>query len=304
MSLDGVTLDQLRTLRVVAEAGSFSAGARALGITQAAVSQAMERLEAQLGLRLFDRSGRTARLTSHGASIVAGSAGIDAELRHLGEIVEGLAKGRESRLSIVVDTMFPTSSLVDFARAVGREHPTVELLVLTETLSSVSALVRDKSATLGVAIEDADLDGLNQRRIADVRLIPVAAASHPLARAKGPLDARDLAGAVQIVMSERTKSDVDRGVLSSRTWRVVDLPTKHALILHGLGFGHLPEHLIRDDLRTKRLVPLPLAAWGGEEPRRGLFLVSRKGAVLGPVARWAESQLTRLCRRVVEHHTK
>src|SRR5262245_7864909 len=101
MSLEGVTLDQLRTLRAVAETGSFSSAARKLGITQAAVSQAMERLEAQLGLRLFDRSGRTARLTQHGESIVAGTEGIDAELRHLGEVVESLALGKESKLAIV-----------------------------------------------------------------------------------------------------------------------------------------------------------------------------------------------------------
>src|SRR5262249_42706011 len=151
--------------------------------------------------------------------------------------------GKESRLAIVVDAMFPTQSLVDFARELGRDHPTVELVVLTETLTAVTDLVRDKTATFGVAIEDADLKGLNQKRIADLRLVPVAAPSHPLAKAKGPLD-RELSSAVQIVMSERTKTGVDRGIVSNRTWRVVDLATKHALILNGLGFGHLPEHLV------------------------------------------------------------
>ena len=56
--LEGVTIEQLRTLRAVAEAGSFSAAARKLGRVQAAVSQSIDRLEAQLGLRLFDRTGR------------------------------------------------------------------------------------------------------------------------------------------------------------------------------------------------------------------------------------------------------
>ena len=64
--LEGVTIEQLRTLRAVAEAGSFSAAARKLGRVQAAVSQSIERLESQLGLRLFDRSGRVPRLTQHG----------------------------------------------------------------------------------------------------------------------------------------------------------------------------------------------------------------------------------------------
>src|SRR4051812_50089050 len=67
--LEGVTIEQLRTLRAVAEAGSFSGAARKLGRVQAAVSQAMDRLEAQLGLRLFDRTGRVPKLTRHGEAV-------------------------------------------------------------------------------------------------------------------------------------------------------------------------------------------------------------------------------------------
>src|SRR6266568_1926631 len=80
--IEGVTIEQLRTLRAVAEAGSFSAAARKLGRVQAGVSQSIDRLEAQLGLRLFDRSGRVPRLTRHGEAIVAAAlrieSGVDA----------------------------------------------------------------------------------------------------------------------------------------------------------------------------------------------------------------------------------
>src|SRR6202040_881806 len=69
--LERVTIEQLRPLRAVADAGSFSAAARKLGRVQAAVSQSIDRLEAQLGLRLFDRSGRVPRLTRNGEAILA-----------------------------------------------------------------------------------------------------------------------------------------------------------------------------------------------------------------------------------------
>src|SRR6476661_10512161 len=103
--LEGVTLEQLRTLRAVAEAGSFSAAARKLGRVQAAVSQSIDRLEAQLGLRLFDRTGRVPRLTEHGALIAAASARIEAGLDALGELVASLERGEEKTLPIVVDAM-------------------------------------------------------------------------------------------------------------------------------------------------------------------------------------------------------
>ena len=92
----------------------------------------------------------------------------------------------------------------------------------------------------------------------------------------------------------------DHGVFSPRTWRVVDLATKQALIAGGLGWGHMPEHLVREELRTGRLVELRLDAWGSVAPRRSLVLVWRRQAVMGPVAEWAQQRLSELCKKVVE----
>lgn len=299
--LEGVTIEQLRTLRAVAETGSFSAAARKLGRVQAAVSQSIDRLEAQLGLRLFDRSGRTPRLTRHGEAVAAAARTVEGGFDALEDVVQGLKRGAESTLSIVVDAMFPASSLVAFAQEFAREHPSVELVLFTEVLSAVTAHVREKRSTWGIALEDADLTDLERRAIADIRLLPVAAASHPLARRGAPIDAGGLRDAVQIVLGEHRqeahRAGDDQGVLSPRTWRVVDLATKHALIAGGLGWGHMPEHLVRSDLEAGRLVALDLEAWGPGPLRRSLVLVWRRGVTMGPVARWAEERLSHLCCR-------
>jgi DNA-binding transcriptional LysR family regulator len=55
--LDGVTLDQFRTFVAAADEGSFSAAGRRLGRAQSVVSQTLANMEAQLGTKLFDRSG-------------------------------------------------------------------------------------------------------------------------------------------------------------------------------------------------------------------------------------------------------
>jgi DNA-binding transcriptional LysR family regulator len=301
--LEGVTIEQLRTLRAVAEAGSFSAAARKLGRVQAAVSQSIDRLEAQLALRLFDRTGRVPVLTAHGEAIVAAAAKVEGDVDALDELVGSLKRGAERTLPIVVDALFPTESLVVFAKDFAAEHPDVQLVLFTEVLSSVTAHVREKRSAWGIALEDADLADLDRRPIADVVLVPVAAADHPLARHQGSIDAAALAGNVQIVLAEHRhegqRASEDRGVFSARTWRVVDLPTKQALILGGLGWGHIPEHVAREDLRTGRLVELHLDAWGSVAPRRSLVLVWRRGAVMGPVARWAQERLAHLCQRAI-----
>jgi len=306
----GVTLEQIRTLLSVAEEGSFSGAARKLGRVQAAVSQSIHRLESQLGLRLFDRSSRSARLTARGEAVVAAALRIAGEAEHFDRFVEDLKRGHETELSIVVDSMFPSDALVTFAREFGDRYPSVDLTVRTETLSAAAALVRDRWAAIGIAGTDTDLSDLEQRHIVDIRMIPVVAPSHPLARVEGMIEDTTLADHVQIVLSERSESKAHGttgpGIFSTKTWRVVDLMTKHALLVGGVGWGHEPEHIVHADLRQGRLVELHLAAWQSNAPRRSLSLVYRKRGSLGPIARAAGKRLTSLCQETIEsrsHHT-
>ena len=62
----------------------------------------------------------------------------------------------------------------------------------------------------------------------------------------------------------------------------------------------MPEHLVREELRSGRLVELRLDAWGSVAPRRSLVLVWRRQAVLGPVAEWAQHHLSELCKKAVD----
>ncbi|QSQ24460.1 LysR family transcriptional regulator [Pyxidicoccus parkwayensis] len=310
--LESVTIEQLRTLRAVAEEGSFTAAARKLGQGQPAVSQAMKRLEKQLGLRLFDRSSRVPRLTAKGEAVVAAAQRLHEDLSSFQALIGRLKSGEETKLSLAVDAMFPTAALLAFIKELAATHPGVELALEIELLAAVTALVRERRATLGIAGTDVDLAGLEQRPIALLRMIPVAAPSHPLATVKGVLTDAHLASAVQVVLSERMPAgqpgSTDKGVFSTRTWRVADLMTKHALIVGGLGWGHEPEHLVREDLAAGRLIELKLAAWeGGLPPQRSLVLVRRKGSPLGPVATWASNRLTTLCQEALtaaHHHTR
>jgi DNA-binding transcriptional LysR family regulator len=288
----------------VVEAGSFSAAARKLGRVQAAVSQSIDRLEGQLGLRLFDRSGRVPRLTQHGEAVVAAAGRVAGDVEALDELVASLKRGVETTLRVVVDVMFPTASLVAFAKEFGDAYPAVELVLFTEVLSAVTAHVREKRSTWGVAIEDADMKELDQRPIADVRFVPVAARTSALGKRRGAIEAAALENEVQIVLGEhRQEAELEsdaKGILSTRRWRVVDLATKHALIAAGLGWGHLPEHVVRDDLRDGKLVALELEHWGRPTLRRSLVLVRRREVVMGPVAKWAQARLGALCRRSIE----
>jgi DNA-binding transcriptional LysR family regulator len=129
-------------------------------------------------------------------------------------------------------------------------------------------------------------------------MIPVVGPRHPLAADKGPIPTARLESAVQIVLFERNEAGVaDQAVLSPRTWRVADLHTKHAMLRANLGWGNLPEHLARDDLRKKKLIAIRPAAWGEDEHKLYLSAVYRSDAIFGPAHLWLLAELEALCLR-------
>src|SRR6202011_1849049 len=93
--LDGVSLDQLRAFIVSVDEGSFSAGARKLRRAQSAVSELVSNLETQIGVALFDRSGRYPKLTPQGAVLLADARGIMAGVDFMKARAKGIAAGLE-----------------------------------------------------------------------------------------------------------------------------------------------------------------------------------------------------------------
>jgi DNA-binding transcriptional LysR family regulator len=293
--LETVTLDQLRTLVAVSEEGSFSRAARRLHRVQSAVSQSMAKLESELGVALWARDGRRSALTDDGRAVLAAARRVLREADALGRLARGIEEGREASVSLCVDAVFPASALVELCRGFGRVHPGVELRLFTEALSAVSAMVRDGACQIGVVGPAADTTGLVRHHVTTVRMVPVAAAAHPLARARGRLDGAALEAHVQVVLSERGARTPDQGVLSQRVWRVADLATKHALLRGGLGWGNMPAHLVRADLAAGRLERLSIAAWGEDQHLLALAAVHKSELSLGPAARWILDALPRLC---------
>jgi DNA-binding transcriptional LysR family regulator len=300
------TLDQLHVLTTVVEAGSFSAAARRLHRAQSVISYAIANLEAQLGVALFARDGRRPVLTAAGRALIA-------DARRVGRLVDemraraaALSRGLEAELGLAVDVMFSTARLVAALDEFSREYPTVGLRLRIEGLGGVAQLVLDGACQLGVSGWLASVpDVLEWRAIGEVRLIPVAAPTHPMAHAQdasadasaphapgsGPIDSAPLREQVQLVLTDRTAltAGQDFGVLALRTWRLGDLGAKHALLLAGLGWGNMPAEMVADDLATGRLVRLQIAE--APEYHYPIGLIHRLDTPLGPAGAWLAKRL-------------
>jgi len=192
----------LRVFIAAAEAGSFSAAARMLGIGQPAVSHAVARLEVVLGLRLFERSTAGIELTRRGAdlaqAVADGFRGID------DAIAAARGNDNEREVTLSVSTSLASYWLMPRLADFKRLHPEIELRVLTtDSDRSVGVDDADLWIPLGV-VERTDLDAV---RFCDEELVPVATGE--LAHRLGVTGAASLRNAPLLHLEERYETRFD-----------------------------------------------------------------------------------------------
>jgi len=255
--IEPLTLDQLRVLVAVAEAGSFSAAGRQLRRVQSAVSQSIQTLENTLQLELFDRSGKWPKLTEAGQAVVFDARqllrGAEALRSRVGSMVDGL----EPALSLAIDPLFPSDVLMNALHAVEAAFPGLPLTLFTETFGGSERRLRSRTAHLAIySLEKTASADLNAEFLTDVEMLPVVSAGHPLAARGAKLARADLAEYVQLVLTEGVSNGGSRGVLANRIWQFADVHTRQIFLLRGFGWCNAPRHLVEPEIVEGRLVRL------------------------------------------------
>ena len=285
------SVDQLLVLLAVVDEGSFTGAARRLRRATSAITYAIDALEAQLGLALFDRgTTRKPKLTPAGEAIVSEAKAVAHSVETLRARVRGLLDGLESEVSLVVDSMYPGDQLVAVLDDFHAKFPTIPLRLSVQSLDGVERVVRNGDAWIGVGgLIHMNSAGLQVIQIGGVQIIPVAAPTHPLASAGDTSPAR-VRDHVQLVLSvQPAPAGGDYGVVSLTTWRVGDLTLKHKLLVGGIGWGGMPEPMVRADIESGRLVRLDLRDWRGGEYQ--MQVAHKIETPPGPSGRWLIERL-------------
>jgi DNA-binding transcriptional LysR family regulator len=281
------TLDQLRMFVAVIDCGSFSRAAKELHRTQSVVSYTIANLEAQLNVALFDRSKRKPTLTEAGKALLADARTVGMKIDAMRARAKTLALGLEAEVAIVVDVMYPNCHLVRALQAFQQQFPTVGLRLRIEALGTVKHLVAIRESQIGIAGPMLEFPDIYQhQQLGYITMIPVAAPAHPLGQMKGIIPNEVAREHTQLVLTDRSQltAGQDFGVLALRDWRLGDLGAKHMLLLSGLGWGSMPEEMVRDDIRQGRLVHLQLAHMVSGQ--YSLHMIHRTDSAPGPAGRW------------------
>jgi DNA-binding transcriptional LysR family regulator len=281
------TLERLRALREVARLGGFSAAARALGLTQPAVSNQVRLLEQQLGSKLLERVGKSAKATPEGELLIAAASRAFAEIDTA--IDEIARRGAEVSGALVMAAgATATKHLLPAAMADLRaRHPAIDLRVLTGNSADMIPGLLDGSIDIGLLTAPIRHPKLRTRFFFRDRLVCIAPpAEAPAVRAVRP---RDLAGR-QLVLYDRGGSirrAIDRWLGSARhRVRISDIGSadaQAAFVRAGLGWSIISEIAAREDadagqVDLRALAP-PLSrdlvlVWRGDRAQRPVLAAS------------------------------
>ena len=263
-----MTLERLRIFVAVAERDHVTAAARALNLTQSAVSNALAALEAEHQVRLFDRVGRGVALNATGRAFLPEAKAVLARAAAAEAALADLSALRRGRLAVfasqTIASYWLPRRLVDFHTA----HPGVELDVQIGNTREVAQAVLNGAAEIGLVEGVVDAPALTQVQVGSDRLAVVVTPDHPWAFAKR-LSAGDLIESSWVLREpgSGTRSSLEAalreaGVNPADLPVAMTLPANEAVLAAaeaGAGATALSESVARASVAAGRLVRAPFS---------------------------------------------
>jgi DNA-binding transcriptional LysR family regulator len=290
-AVDSAQLPHLETFAKAAELSSFTAAARALGLTQAAVSQRVGALEGALGVPLFRRQGGRVLLTEAGRRLYAFAERILALHREARADVTGRKEPLAGELSLAASSVPGEHLLPGLLTAFRQRHPHVQVRATVTDSQAVLDHVEQGRAHLGLVGRRPGGPPLESRCFACDRLALVVPASHAWARrrrvsleqvCKQPLILREAGSGSRWCLEQA----LSRAGKSLRDVRVaLELGSNEAIkeaVLRGLGLAVLSTQAVHNEADAGRLRTLDVA---GLPLERGMFVVWDRRRVLPAPAR-------------------
>ena len=273
-----LTLDALAILDAIDRRGSFARAAEELGRAPSSLTYAVQQIEAELDVLLFDRSGHRARFTAAGRVLLDEGRTLLSAAQALENRTRQVAGGWEPQFTLALEGILPLAPLLPLLDDFYQLGHTTEIRLRQEVLAGSWDALACGRADLVIAGGDAPAGGgIRTRALGSIEFVFCVAPQHPLARLDQPLGQVDIAAYRAVVIADTARNLP----LRSAGWlqqqprlTVPDLPGKLAAQQAGLGVGSLPRWLADKEVAAGRLVQCP---WTGGNPHETLYLAWRSG---------------------------
>lgn len=252
---------QLRAFVAIAEAGTFTAGAKRVHVTQAAISMQIRQLENELGARLFVRAPRRVVLTEAGEHLLHRARHILREHDAAQDEIAELAGAERGRLRIgSASAMVLTDPLPKILKELRGQHPRAEVSVSSGTSEYLVAQILGGELDLAFVSLPVEARGIQTERLNEDQLVAIASSRHRLAKQKA-VSAYTLAGE-KLILGERggnTRRLIDQffaqaGVALSVSMELSRQQAIKRMVEEDMGVGIVPLQSVIEDVEKGRLV--------------------------------------------------
>ncbi|KEA62191.1 Transcriptional regulator, LysR family [Marinobacterium lacunae] len=252
-----LTLDALRILDAIDRRKSFAAAAEELYRVPSAVSYTINKLEDDLGIKLFDRSKRKAELTAVGRLVLDQGRQILTASEELTVLARQAAGGWEAELRICVDSALGFDAVYDLIGQFQALQPRTEIRLMEEVLTGTWDALNSQRCDLVIgAAGEPPGQGFSTLPLGEVAFEFAVSIDHPLTQIPQPLSMDSIRQYPTVVVADSSRYLPTRssGLLDGRSRIVVDsLQRKIDLQARGLGVGYLPLNLIQRELQDGTL---------------------------------------------------
>jgi LysR family transcriptional regulator, low CO2-responsive transcriptional regulator len=261
MSIQHVSLRQLRVFEAAAAHQSFSKAAEALHLTQPGVSMHIKELETNAGLPLFERIGKKLYITEAGQELLGRAREILRALKEAEDALDGLKGLRRGRinLAVVSTAKYFVPRLLARFRA---DYPQLEIrLAVNNRNSVIEQLVANDVDLAIMGRSPQSLDTVAEPFAQNPHVI-IAAPDHPLARrrriaveavAKETFIVREPGSGTRLAMQQFFE---DRGMMCQVGMEMASNETIKQAVMAGMGLSFISRHTIDLEIQTRRLVVL------------------------------------------------
>lgn len=280
---------QLKAFLAISEAKTFTAGARRVNVTQAAISMQIRQLEDEVGLQLFTRTPRRVILTEAGEYLLERARKILREHDTALEEIAELGGVEHGRLRIgSASAEFATQQLPKILQGLREKFPNSELAVSAGTSQTLVDKIMHGEIDIAFVSLPVDNSSITTDLLFSDEIVAIAHPSHPNANERF-ISAAALAGE-KLILGERggnTRRMIDdffnaANVRPNITMELSRQEAINQMVENNLGVGTAGAKTIADEIREGRLTSWMIE---GAEINWELGLARLRGGYFSPIAK-------------------
>jgi DNA-binding transcriptional LysR family regulator len=287
-----ITIDALKVLDAIDRKGSFAGAANELFRVPSAISYTIQKLEEDLNVAIFDRTGHRAALTPAGRYLLDEGRTLLEAAENLAHTTRQVAQGWETRLRIGFNSLLPAECLFPAVKEFYELGVPVEVQLVEEVFAGSWDALQSRRIDLIVGADQMSkpAGSFTTKPLGNMAFVYAVAPGHPLTGATQPLTEEDIARFPAAVAADTSRSlpPGHAGIFRrQRTVTVANIDQKIAVQKAGLAVGWLPEARVCDQLADGSLIAL-----GVHEPRQAIQLhLARHAEDQGKALMWFWNKL-------------